>query len=424
MGTIKQVLEQEARPASSVNRSVPADLDTICLKCLEKEPHRRYRTALEMAEDLEHWLAGEPIRARPVRLVERIWLWCRRRPALAGLAGGSLVVLMVVSALAVWRVRAARQQEDLERYAANISLADGAIKAGSIDRALDYLERCPEDQRNWEWGRLLFECFQDVSSIPAHTKPPRFLDVSLIKEVVFNDPGDRLATRGQDGSLAIWNPVEGRTLFRLGDETNQVSSASFRPGHSQIAIGWLDGSVSLVESDSGRVVLSLRSAPPGPADTAPDPVFWVNVDPYDQSSVRDRLRRRPQAVTGLSWDPTGRQLAVVTAGGRVSVKELSDGTREWEWASPDSAEPVSAWFAPKGAAVVIQRSGQALRLDAATGTELGGDSVGFHVGSAGLALAERFGGVARRSASGAHRSPASGETPGRRRVRSRSSAHS
>ncbi len=74
LGTIKQVLEQEARPASSVNRSVPADLDTICLKCLEKELHRRYRTALELVEDLEHWLAGEPIRARQVRLVERMWL--------------------------------------------------------------------------------------------------------------------------------------------------------------------------------------------------------------------------------------------------------------------------------------------------------------------------------------------------------------
>ena len=255
LATISQVLEKDPPPPSSMNPAVPRDLDTICLKCLRKEAGRRYESALDLAEDLEHWAAGEPIPARRVGLAERAWLWCRRRPALAGLAGASVAVLLAVSALALWRVRTARQQEDLERYAANISLADIAVRAGSMDRALDYLMKCPAEQRHWEWGRLLFECMQEVTSIPAHTNRPQFLAQALIEDVAFNEQGDRIATRGKDGSLAVWHPIEGRALFRVGDSTNRIITFGFRPGHPQIALGRLDGSVDFLLQPKRRSVL-------------------------------------------------------------------------------------------------------------------------------------------------------------------------
>ncbi|MCI0684652.1 MAG: serine/threonine protein kinase [Gemmataceae bacterium] len=75
VATLLQVLERPPRPPRQRNPRVPADLEAICLKCLEKAPRRRYQSALELAEDLERWRKGEPIRARPARLWERLWRW-------------------------------------------------------------------------------------------------------------------------------------------------------------------------------------------------------------------------------------------------------------------------------------------------------------------------------------------------------------
>jgi serine/threonine-protein kinase len=109
--TERQVVEEEAAPPSSLNANVPRDLDTICLKCLHKDPSRRYATAAELADDLRRYLAGEPIRARPVSVLERIRKWARRHPALALAMSGATTSgwpswesANSVSSAAHWRV--------------------------------------------------------------------------------------------------------------------------------------------------------------------------------------------------------------------------------------------------------------------------------------------------------------------------------
>src|SRR5260370_18615566 len=95
-----QVLFREPLPPRQLNDQIPKDLQTITLKCLAKEPSRRYRTAGELAADLRRWLAGEPIHARPVGRAERLWRWCRCNPLPAGpaAAGAALLVVAAVGA--------------------------------------------------------------------------------------------------------------------------------------------------------------------------------------------------------------------------------------------------------------------------------------------------------------------------------------
>jgi eukaryotic-like serine/threonine-protein kinase len=95
--TLRQVIDHEPPSPRSINPRIDRDLEAICLKALDKEPRRRYSSAAALAKDLEHWLAGEPIRARRIGRPERVCKWARRRPAIAMLSG--LLVLVALAGL-------------------------------------------------------------------------------------------------------------------------------------------------------------------------------------------------------------------------------------------------------------------------------------------------------------------------------------
>jgi serine/threonine-protein kinase len=113
--TLQQVAEREPERPRTRNRQVDRDLEVICLKCLEKEPARRYGSAEGLADDLERWLRGEPILARAASRRERLWRWCRRNPALAGVSAGMILVLLGGIAGVGWQwLRAERHAREAE----------------------------------------------------------------------------------------------------------------------------------------------------------------------------------------------------------------------------------------------------------------------------------------------------------------------
>jgi tetratricopeptide (TPR) repeat protein len=153
--TLDAVRHAPPRPPTRLNAAVPRDLETICLKCLEKDPRRRYPTAQALAEDLRAWLDSRPITARRVGAAERAWLWCRRRPAVAALAAA--VALALVGGTAAVIAVQARANADLRaanlRVQQRYELAVEAIKTFHTGVSKDFLLK--QDQFKELRDRLL-----------------------------------------------------------------------------------------------------------------------------------------------------------------------------------------------------------------------------------------------------------------------------
>jgi WD40 repeat protein len=252
--TLDQVLNTDPAAPRQLNPSIPLDLETLCLKCLEKDPARRYASAGELADELDRFLKGEPIRARPIGIVGKTWRWCRRKPALAGMTAAVATLLLtvtVVSTVAAIRITASRRTEERESYYSLISLAQSLVEQGEIDQAKEALLKCPPRFRHWEWGHLLFRCHQDVLSIPAHTDikfDPMLLwsdSVTLVQNVIFNHDGSQLASLGRDGSVKVWDAKDGHRIFALGDTNRPATAIGFNPSSGQLATVFSDGAVEV-----------------------------------------------------------------------------------------------------------------------------------------------------------------------------------
>jgi hypothetical protein len=148
LDTLLQVVAAEPVPVRQLQPEVPADLETICHKCLQKEPGKRYASAEELAEDLRRFQSGEPVRARPVGRVERTWRWCRRNPVVAGLAAVVVLVLLAGTAVSWYFAVDATQQADKARAnEADAKRNEGVAKQKEADAvaARNDLARTAED---------------------------------------------------------------------------------------------------------------------------------------------------------------------------------------------------------------------------------------------------------------------------------------
>jgi tetratricopeptide (TPR) repeat protein len=130
--TLDMVRMQAPEPPTAINPGVPRDLEVICLKCLEKDPPRRYASARELADDIRRWLAGMPIEARPVSTLTRTLMWCRRNRALAGLAALLVMALLGGFAGITWKWRDA-DRERIKAEAVNELLTERLLGQASAE---------------------------------------------------------------------------------------------------------------------------------------------------------------------------------------------------------------------------------------------------------------------------------------------------
>jgi serine/threonine protein kinase len=143
LDTLEQVRSQEPVPPSRLQPSLPRDLETICLKCLAKEPAHRYASAAALAEDLRRFQAGEPLQARPLGICARSLRWARRRPTSAALVAVSAGAALLLAAGGVWsnaalRSAAERESQRAEEAQAQRQRAEGnfQLARAAVDRML------------------------------------------------------------------------------------------------------------------------------------------------------------------------------------------------------------------------------------------------------------------------------------------------
>ena len=143
METLNQVQSQEPVSPSQLQPRVPRDLATICLKCLAKQPRKRYESAEALAEDLRRFVQGEPIRARPVGKTERLWHWCRRKPALASSLLSVAILFLIIAGGIGWvaRDRAVREAALNDEVNRGLDKAEQRIDEGKWSEAWAAVER-------------------------------------------------------------------------------------------------------------------------------------------------------------------------------------------------------------------------------------------------------------------------------------------
>jgi WD40 repeat protein/tRNA A-37 threonylcarbamoyl transferase component Bud32 len=281
--TLHQVLHTEPVSPRVLNASVPRDLETICLKCLEKEPAKRYPTAQALAQELERFLCDEPILARPVSQFERVHRWCRRRPAVAVLAGATTLLLLAVligSPIAVHNIAVSRLLAEERLYVADMNLVKESWEEGDLQRARALLRaHVPDagrpDLRGFEWRYLSQLCRDESRTVLPNLS-------TGAGGLAFSPDGGMLAVTDDKG-LKLLEYGSTRQLFELPDP--KVPAVAFLRGRRRLlaTAGGRDHIIKLWDLDKRTVATEFEAGPRGAFRLAPSPdAHWLAVSDGDK----------------------------------------------------------------------------------------------------------------------------------------------
>ena len=346
VATLDQVVSQEPVAPRRLQRSIPNDLETITLKCLEKDSRRRYPTAADLAEDLGRFLRGEPIVARRTAIWERGSKWAKRRPLVAALAAATLLTATLGLLGIVWQWRdavAARAYARRQLYRSSIAAAASALELHNHIGVARSLESAPPEFRGWEWRHFRSQLDNSAARLRGHTD-----GVSL---VTYSPDGSRILSGSVDGTFRLWDASSHRLIAVLR-HTRAVFAGSFTLDGDRIAT-IAGNEVRLWDATSGTLIAAL----PHPGDIAAhafsrdgsllatgemtgDHVYLWDVatrrllatmsNPYGT----DRLAFHPDGTRLIStervWDTTGREILAFARGKNDRLACLSfspDGTR-------------------------------------------------------------------------------------------------
>lgn len=369
--TLQQVINSDPVSPSQQNSEVDLDLETVVLKCLEKDPARRFSSAQELVDELNRYLRGDPILSRPLRRTELLWRRIRRKPVIYGMGavlaigilslaiGGPLVAasqallreaaedaraaegiqLARAENLAanlrkslgeteVARARAVRERDGTERalYFNQIALADLRWRMNNVSGAEQALDSSSGKFEHWEWHHLKLRLHPELQVLNHDAHPS-------VQRVALKPDETMLASLSWDGTLRLWSLPDGalqRTLVSRAEKHENVDGLIFSPDGKLLLAGRGEqGGIQAWETEQGTLVPLLED-------------FRGVVESLDFSSDGERLAIAADKTVTI-WKTTNWEEEAVLKGHEMAVNDVNFDREGRRLVSASSDQTARVW---------------------------------------------------------------------------------
>jgi eukaryotic-like serine/threonine-protein kinase len=355
---LRQLRDQELVSPRLLNPSLPRDLETICLKCLEKEPAKRYVSAQALACELQRFLENVPIQARPVSWIAKAWRWCQRKPAFAGLSAATVILVLAVaigSPVAAFLINRERRQDHENLYAADIRDAQAAWERGNVGHARDLLHlheprSNQQDSPGFEWRYLTNLCAgSQLCTWRWHSQ--------VVGCVAFSPDGGKLASGSSDSTVHIVDVASRKHLGSWTAHRGQVVALTFSTDGRLLATAGSDDTVKLWNAATGQQiastnlqaarlafspvtnVLAIATGDPTMGGSVGDVILWDYTRP-------DQTRTLLQAGSRLAFSSDGLQLATGSCDNSIKLWNVATGLPMLSLTHDNALAAVALAFSP------------------------------------------------------------------------------
>ena len=353
----KRIAERRRTQVVPLARRLHRELEWIPLKAMRKERVRRYRSASELADDIENYLNGNPLIAGPETATYRVKKFVRRHAgsvATVILVAAAIILGLVISSAMYFRSEKALQRESIARgqaeqaekvaqeqknivetkaedlrramYVNSIQLAGAKYQEGNIRRVREVLNACPNDLRGWEWNRLNYVSDQSLMSFIAHP--------GHVNSLALSPDGKRIVSGGGDAIIKVWDIATGKELITIPKaHTNEITSVAFSPDGKRIASGDNSGEIKVWDEASGKEMIALKGHKnriysvafsqdgtrivSGSEDMTAkvwDAVTWTEI-----TTLQMTLQGHKSGVSSVTFSPDGKRIVSCDHRGRINV---------------------------------------------------------------------------------------------------------